>query len=55
MQFDFYVAAPNLYMVETIDTDKLATVINDSWGKQGKDYNLKVMVQVNTSGEPSKF
>ena len=36
MQFDFYVAAPNLYMVETIDTDKLATVINDSWGKHGK-------------------
>lgn len=47
-------AAPNLYMVETIDSSKLATALNNSWAKKDNSYNLKVMVQVNTSEEANK-
>ncbi|XP_046850234.1 pyridoxal phosphate homeostasis protein-like [Xenia sp. Carnegie-2017] len=47
-------AVPNLYMVQTIDTTKLATALNNSWEKQNKSVKLKVMVQVNTSGEENK-
>lgn len=49
------IAVPNLYMVHTIDTTKLATALNNSWEKQNKSVKLKVMVQVNTSGEESKW
>jgi uncharacterized pyridoxal phosphate-containing UPF0001 family protein len=42
-------------MVQTIDTGKLALALNNSWEKQNKTYRLKVMVQVNTSGEESKL
>ena len=42
-------------MVQTVDTAKLATALNNSWGKQNKPTKLKVMVQVNTSGEESKL
>lgn len=45
---------PNLFMIETIDSSKLASAINASWQKQEKPYRLKVMVQVNTSLEQSK-
>ncbi len=51
----FYLAVPNLHMVQTIDTAKLATALSNSWQKQNKPYRLKVMVQVNTSGEESKL
>lgn len=47
---------PCLGMVETIDTEKLATTVNKSWAKLKKDQDpkLKVFVQVNTSGEEGK-
>ena len=47
-------AIPNLHMVQTIDTAKLATALSNSWEKQNKPYRLKVMVQVNTSSEENK-
>jgi uncharacterized pyridoxal phosphate-containing UPF0001 family protein len=38
--------------VETVDTDKLATALDTAWAKQkGQGAKLKVMAQVNTSGE----
>jgi uncharacterized pyridoxal phosphate-containing UPF0001 family protein len=40
-------------MVETIDSVKLADAVNSSWMKLQKMEKLKIMVQVNTSGEES--
>lgn len=48
------VGVPNLFMIETVDSAKLATTLNSSWGKQNKTRPLNVMVQVNTSKEESK-
>ncbi|CAK9808874.1 Pyridoxal phosphate homeostasis protein [Anthophora quadrimaculata] len=47
---------PNLYIIETIDNEKLASTLNTSWPKFRKydDLKLKVMVQVNTSNEQEK-
>ncbi|XP_041369277.1 pyridoxal phosphate homeostasis protein-like isoform X2 [Gigantopelta aegis] len=45
---------PNLYLVETIDSEKLAEAVNSSWGRRKKTDHLKVMVQINTSEEESK-
>lgn len=47
---------PNLYMVETIDSVKLAEKVNSSWQKMraANTQRLKIMVQINTSGEDSK-
>lgn len=43
---------PNLHLIETVDNEKLAGQLNKSWPKCGPaDTKLKVMVQVNTSGE----
>lgn len=42
-------------MVETVDSVKLADALNSSWVKLQKPQKLKVFVQVNTSGEESKF
>uniref|UniRef100_A0A8C6JK54 Pyridoxal phosphate homeostasis protein n=1 Tax=Melopsittacus undulatus TaxID=13146 RepID=A0A8C6JK54_MELUD len=47
-------AVPNLFMLETVDSVKLADRVNSSWQKKGSPQRLKVMVQVNTSGEDSK-
>lgn len=47
-------SVPNLYIIETIDSEKLANTVNQSWEKLGKDHKLKIMVQVNTSGEDGK-
>uniref|UniRef100_A0A4W4HTF8 Pyridoxal phosphate homeostasis protein n=2 Tax=Electrophorus electricus TaxID=8005 RepID=A0A4W4HTF8_ELEEL len=46
----------NLYMVETVDSVKLADKVNNSWQKlrQSSTQRLKIMVQINTSGEESK-
>ncbi|XP_065351200.1 pyridoxal phosphate homeostasis protein [Cloeon dipterum] len=44
---------PNLFMVETVDSARLATALHDAWGKFGKE-PLRVMVQVNTSAEEAK-
>ncbi|KAF6084712.1 pyridoxal phosphate binding protein [Phyllostomus discolor] len=46
-------AVPNLFMLETLDSAKLADKVNSSWQKKGSPERLKVMVQVNTSGEES--
>ncbi|XP_019603704.2 pyridoxal phosphate homeostasis protein [Rhinolophus sinicus] len=45
---------PNLSMLETVDSVKLADKVNSSWQKKGSSERLKVMVQINTSGEESK-
>ncbi|XP_075580109.1 pyridoxal phosphate homeostasis protein isoform X1 [Pelecanus crispus] len=45
------IAVPNLFMLETVDSVKLADRVNSSWQKKGSPQKLKVMVQVNTSGE----
>lgn len=44
---------PNLYVVETVDNDKLANALNNTWIKFRKsdDKKLNIMVQVNTSQE----
>ena len=41
-------------MIETIHSKKLANEVNKQWGKMDTRERLKVMVQVNTSGEESK-
>lgn len=46
-------AVPNLYIVETVHSKKLATGLDNAWSKFRKTDQslLKVMVQINTSGE----
>ena len=46
------VKIPRLSVVETVTSAKLAEKLNSSWNE--KDRKLKVMVQVNTSGEENK-
>nr|CAD7574140.1 unnamed protein product [Timema californicum] len=49
------VSAPNLYLVETVESEKVASSLNTAWLKSRKaDEKLRVMVQVNTSGEEEK-
>ena len=48
------VACPHLWAVETIDSERLASSLNTSWGRTNCDVKLNVFVQVNTSGETSK-
>ncbi|KAH0623186.1 hypothetical protein JD844_031231 [Phrynosoma platyrhinos] len=48
------IGVPNLFMLETVDSLKLADRVNASWQKKGSLEKLKIMVQVNTSGEDSK-
>uniref|UniRef100_A0A4W6FJI6 Pyridoxal phosphate homeostasis protein n=1 Tax=Lates calcarifer TaxID=8187 RepID=A0A4W6FJI6_LATCA len=47
---------PNLFLVETVDSAKLADRVNSSWQRirGASTQRLKVMVQINTSGEQSK-
>ncbi|XP_076676754.1 pyridoxal phosphate homeostasis protein isoform X2 [Andrena cerasifolii] len=49
-------SVPNLYVIETVDNEKLSSALNTSWPKFRKcdDLKLKVMVQVNTSEEKEK-
>jgi len=48
---------PNLFLVETVDSAKLAEKVNSSWQRlRGtSSQRLKIMVQVNTSGEQSEL
>ncbi|KXZ46351.1 hypothetical protein GPECTOR_44g3 [Gonium pectorale] len=46
---------PNLSMVETVDSTKLADRLNRAVEQAGRPEPLAVMVQVNTSGEESKY
>ena len=47
-------AIPNLWMMETVDSPNLATVLDSSVKKLDLPNPLRVMIQVNTSGEASK-
>lgn len=43
---------PNIYMIETVDSKKLATQLNKNWSKFDTcNLKLNIFVQVNTSGE----
>lgn len=45
-------ALKNLHMIETVDSQKLASQLDKSWGKLfGAASKLNVMIQINTSGE----
>lgn len=46
------VGVPNLESIQTIDSLKLAQLINKDWNKETK---LNYFLQVNTSGEESEF
>jgi pyridoxal phosphate enzyme (YggS family) len=45
----------NLYLVETVDSAKLATKLDSVWGEFNRENKLNVMVQVNTSNEQCKL
>uniref|UniRef100_A0A3B3BUJ3 Pyridoxal phosphate binding protein n=1 Tax=Oryzias melastigma TaxID=30732 RepID=A0A3B3BUJ3_ORYME len=47
---------PNLFLVETVDSAKLADRVNSSWQRVrgANTQRLKVMVQINTSAEQSE-
>ena len=48
-------AVPGLWLVETVDSDRLATALDNSWKKKTQSKNkLKIYLQVNTSGEELK-
>ena len=47
-------ALPNLWAVETVDSERLATALNNSWKKGAYGRKLKIFVQVNSSAEDSK-
>lgn len=42
---------PNLDMVETVDSIRIASSLHEAWGRFAKPEPLKIMVQVNTSSE----
>jgi pyridoxal phosphate enzyme (YggS family) len=46
---------PNLALVESVDSVKLATELNKACESVGRSSRLPVLIQVNTSGESSKF
>ncbi|KAJ1824524.1 hypothetical protein LPJ60_000667 [Coemansia sp. RSA 2675] len=45
---------PNLWAVETIDSEAKARKLNDAWEGAGHSRGLNVFIQVNTSDEESK-
>lgn len=46
----------NLHMIETVDSEKIASVLDSAWPKfRNEDVKLKVMVQVNTSKEEGQL
>lgn len=47
-------AVPGLDVLETLHSEKLAVALNTAWEKAKKEEPLKIMVQVNTSGEEEK-
>ena len=53
MVIGIFLGAPNLHMVETVDSIKLADAINKSWEKKENGSKLSVFAQVNSSGEES--
>lgn len=48
-------SVPNLFIIETVDSKKLARILNEKWATyRQSDTKLKVMLQVNTSEEEGK-
>lgn len=47
------VSVPNLFLVETVDSEKIAQALDAAWAREKgtSTERLKVMVQINTSGE----
>lgn len=45
---------PSLACLETLDSEKLARAVNKEWLKEDRGRRLRVMIQVNSSGEESK-
>ena len=46
---------PSLWMVETVNKWKTAHVLDRHWGLGEREEPLRVLVQVNTSGEASQW
>jgi PLP dependent protein len=46
---------PNLYMIETVDSIKIATSLHEAWGRIKKPEPIKILIQVNTSAEEGAF
>lgn len=42
---------PKLEMIQTVDSTKLADLLNQKWGNVSPTEPLKVLMQVNTSSE----
>ena len=47
----FMLGVSGLWMVESVDSIKLAHLLNKHWGLDDRDEKLNVMVQVNTNRE----
>ncbi|XP_057663924.1 pyridoxal phosphate homeostasis protein [Diorhabda carinulata] len=49
------ISLPNIHLIETVDSQKLASLLDKNWPKFGPpESKLKIMIQVNTSGEEEK-
>eukprot|EP00455_Lapot_gusevi_P057392 TRINITY_DN9768_c0_g1_i2.p1 TRINITY_DN9768_c0_g1~~TRINITY_DN9768_c0_g1_i2.p1 ORF type:complete len:256 (-),score=59.66 TRINITY_DN9768_c0_g1_i2:13-780(-) len=46
---------PNLWAVETVDSEKLATQLNKACVSVGRPDKLRIFIQINTSAEDSKY
>jgi PLP dependent protein len=46
-------SVPGLSVIETVDSEKLASSLDKGWSKQDKGRPLNIMIQINTSGEES--
>jgi uncharacterized pyridoxal phosphate-containing UPF0001 family protein len=51
LSIKYYIEIKNLYLVETIDSLILADKLNKAWETKRPNENIRVMIQVNTSGE----
>lgn len=52
----YHTEVPGLWMVETVDSFKSAQALNHRWGDRGLECGpLRIMLQVNSSGEESKY
>lgn len=45
---------PNLFMIQTVDSQKLADGLNNALAKISSDKKLEVLIQINTSSEDEK-
>ena len=50
-----FTETPNLECIQTVESIKLASAINNSCQRKGLTNKMKVFAQVNSSGEDSKF